>query len=76
MAPLAMGASVMIQGSKGALELLGRILLHLNQKIIFKLKKENLLNFPSACTTYSPCQTPFSCYGIAWARGSKRTQLV
>lgn len=32
MVPLAMGASAMIQVSNGALELLGRILLHLNQK--------------------------------------------
>ena len=31
-APLAMGASAMIQGSPGALEMLGRIVLRLNQK--------------------------------------------
>lgn len=33
-APLAIGASAMIQGSNGALELLGRILSHLNQKTV------------------------------------------
>lgn len=34
LAPLAMGAAAMIQVSNGALELLGRMLLHLNHKTV------------------------------------------
>lgn len=34
LAPLAMGATAMIQISNGALELLGRMLLHLNHKTV------------------------------------------
>lgn len=58
MAPLAMGASAMIQGSKGAVELLGRILLHLNQKIIFKLKKEKSPEFPKCLHHILPLSDP------------------
>lgn len=75
MAPLAMRASAMIQGSTGALELLGRILLRLNQKRFLNRNKKSP-EFPKCLHHILPCQTPFSCYCIAWARGSKRTQLV
>lgn len=73
-APLAMGASAMTQCSKWGPGAVGQDVVAFEPKDNLKLKKKkNLLNFPSACTTHSPCQTLFSCYCISWARGSKDT---